>query len=147
MDIINLKNQLEIDFKEIISNKNECDKLLLQISDIIEKINIKYNTLLENINLNENLEIPIYLGIDSLNFQNKFYIIKLNNIKKLYNRILNRIYGDYFKIYKLIITHSALLSQLYIDNLDDLNYLPLSVLLNPQSLYEYAQATHNLDRY
>ena len=35
-----------------------------------------------NIKENHNIEIPIYLGIDSLNFQNKLYTFKLFNIKK-----------------------------------------------------------------
>jgi hypothetical protein len=102
MEIINLKNAIELEFENIISNKIKCDDYVSQIEEIIKKINIKYNSLLTNICDNKNIEIPIYLGIDSLNFQNKLYVFKLENIKKLYNRIFNRIYADYYKIYKLI---------------------------------------------
>ena len=102
MEIINLKNTIELEFENIISNKIKCDEYVSQIEEIIKKINIKYNLLMTNISDNKNIEIPIYLGIDSLNFQNKLYIFKLENIKKLYNRIFNRIYADYYKIYKLI---------------------------------------------
>ena len=102
MEIINLKNQIEIDFEQIINNKSRADDLINQIEEIIEKINIKYNSLITNIKENHNIEIPIYLGIDSLQFQNKLYSFKFNNLKQLYNRIFNRIYADYYKIHKLI---------------------------------------------
>lgn len=102
MEIINLKNAIEIDFEQIINNKAKCDEYMNQIQEIIEKINIKYNCLMNNIRENHNIEIPIYLGIDSLNFQNKLYTFKLYNIKKNYDRIFNRIYADYYKIHKLI---------------------------------------------
>ena len=102
MEIINLKNAIELDFQKIISNKSKCDEYTTQIDELIEKINVKYNLLIANIKDNKNIEIPIYLGIDSLNFQNKLYLLKFENIKKFYNRIFNRIYGDYYKIHKLI---------------------------------------------
>ena len=102
MEIINLKNTIELDFQNIISNKVKCDDYVNQISELIEKINIKYNALIRNIKDNKNVEIPIYLGIDSLNFQNKLYILKFENIKKFYMRVFNRIYGDYYKMHKLI---------------------------------------------
>ena len=102
MEIINLKNAIELDFQNIISNKAKCDDYISQISELIEKINIKYNILITNIKDNKNIEIPIYLGIDSLNFQNNLYIIKFENIKKFYTRVFNRIYGDYYKMHKLI---------------------------------------------
>jgi hypothetical protein len=102
MEIINLKNAIDLDFQKIISNKSKCDEYISQIQELIEKINTKYNLLISNIKDNNNIEIPIYLGIDSLNFQNKLYLLKFENIKKFYNRVFNRIYGDYYKIHKLI---------------------------------------------
>ena len=102
MDIINLKNKIELDFEKIISNKLKCDDYLKEIEEIIEKINIKYNSLIDNIKGNKNIEIPIYLGIDSLNFQNKLFTIKYLNLKNIFKKLFNRIYGDYYKIYKLI---------------------------------------------
>jgi len=102
MEIINLKNAIEMDFEKIINNKSKCDEYINQIEEIIEKINLKYNSLMNNIQENQNIEIPIYLGIDSLQFQNKLYLLKLNNIKNIYNRTFNRIYADYYKIHKLI---------------------------------------------
>ena len=102
MEIINLKNKIELDFEKIISNKLKCDDYLKEIEEIIEKINIKYNSLINYINGNKNIEIPIYLGIDSLNLQNKLFTIKYFNLKNIYKKLFNRIYGDYYKIYKHI---------------------------------------------
>lgn len=118
MEIINLKNNIEIEFKKIINNKYKCDEYMNLIQEIIEKINIKYNLLMNNIKENHNIEIPIYLGIDSLNFQNKLYQFKYNNIKKNYDRIFNRIYADYYKIHKLIkkyITSNTIISSIDIN--------------------------------
>lgn len=102
MEIINLKNNVELDFEEIIRNKIKCDDYLKDIEEIIKKINIEYTCLIDNINKNKNIEIPIYLGIDSLNFQNKLFSIKYENLNNIYKKLFNRIYGDYYKIYKLI---------------------------------------------
>ena len=102
MEIINLKNNIDIDFETILKNKSKCDEYISQIEEIMDKIDIKYKTLISNINENVNLEIPIYLGIDSMNFQNKIYIYKFSIIKQLYNKVFNRIYGDYYKMHKLI---------------------------------------------
>lgn len=102
MEIINLKNNIDIDFETILKNKSKCDEYISQIEEIMDKIDIKYKTLITNINDNKNIEIPIYLGIDSMNFQNKIYIYKFGIIKQLYNKVFNRIYGDYYKMHKLI---------------------------------------------
>ena len=102
MEIINLKNNIELDFKKIINNKLTCDDYLNEIEEIIEKINIKYTNLIDYVKGNKNIEIPIYLGIDSLNFQRKLYSIKYGNLKNIYKILFNRIYGDYYKIHKLI---------------------------------------------
>jgi hypothetical protein len=102
MEIINLKNAVEYNFFEIIRNKSHCDNYITEIEDFNEKMSIKYAALLSNITDNINLEIPIYLGIDSLHFQNKLFLLKLNNLKVLYIKIFNRIYADYYKTHKLI---------------------------------------------
>lgn len=102
MEIINLKNAVELNFEKIIRNKSRCDNALGEIEDLNEKINNKYNFLQSIILDNINTEIPIYLGIDSLNFQNKLLSLKIINLKTIYNRTFVRIYADYYKVHKLI---------------------------------------------
>lgn len=102
MEIINLKNTVELNFEKIIRNKSICDDALAEIEDLNEKINNKYNFLQSTLLDNVNTEIPIYLGIDSLNFQNKLLTLKIFNLKTIYNRTFVRIYADYYKVHKLI---------------------------------------------
>jgi hypothetical protein len=96
MEIINLKSHAEINFEEIINKKVDCDNEIKIINTILNKITIKYQELFKTMNMN------VYLGIDSLNFQNKQYTIQYDYLKRKYNIIINRIYGDYYKIYKHI---------------------------------------------
>lgn len=98
----NLKSDIEINFEKIIILKTGCDDNLKIIEEMINRINIKHSFLINNINKNENTEIPFYLGIDSLNFQKKLYVFKLDNLIKNYNKVFNCIYRDYYKIHKII---------------------------------------------
>ena len=93
---------VDVEFKNIISNKLKCDDCLNEIEEIIENIGLKYTSLINHIQTNKNIEIPIYLGIDSLNFQNKQLIFKYTNLRGIYKKLLNRVYADYYKIHKLI---------------------------------------------
>lgn len=102
MEIINLKNSVELEFEAIIKKRNECQESLKDINELLEKINTKYNTLQNDIINNLNKEVEIYLGIDSLNFQYKILLNKYNNQNSLFNKITTRMYGDYYKVYKLI---------------------------------------------
>ena len=102
MEIINLKNSVELEFEEIIKKRNLCEESLKDINELLEKINTKYNTLQNDIINNLNKEVEIYLGIDSLNFQYKILFNKYNNQNSLFNKITTRMYGDYYKVYKLI---------------------------------------------
>lgn len=102
MEIINLKNSVEFEFEEIIKKRNLCEESLKDINELLEKINTKYNTLQNDIINNLNKEVEIYLGIDSLNFQYKILLNKYNSQNSLFNKITTRMYGDYYKVYKLI---------------------------------------------
>ena len=60
--------------------------------DDLKKIFLKLNS-----ELNQESS---YLGIDSLNFQIKLIEIKIENSKKIYILIKNRLYKEYYKINK-----------------------------------------------
>ena len=111
MEIINLINSVEIKFSKVTENKALCNTELLELKKISEKNKAIYIDLFKYINKNES-----FLGIDSLNFQNKFLDFQIENNSKLYNIVINRIYGNYYKIHKNVIiffkslTHSSLYS-------------------------------------
>ena len=97
MDILNLKNNINIHFNNIIQNKHTCDNKLETAIIMVNNIKEQYFKLLKQISHGS-----FYLGIDSFNFQNKLLEKHLDFLKKNYTIILNRIYGDYYKIYKSI---------------------------------------------
>ena len=97
MDILNLKNSIDIKFQDIIESKQRCDIIINDANAIIKTIKEQYAELLKNI-----CTVSSYLGIDSFNFQNKLLDMQLDYFKKLYNIIINRLYCDYYKIYKSI---------------------------------------------
>ena len=97
MDIINYKNGIDFSFQDIIINKQICDNLIKSTINIIKKLKEKYIELLKNIN-----NTSSYLGIDSFNFQNILLDMQLEHFKLMFNIIINRLYCDYYKIYKSI---------------------------------------------
>ena len=97
MEILNFKNATDINFQDIIVNKQTCDMIIGDANAIIKTIKDQYAELLKNI-----CNVSSYLGIDSFNFQNKLLDIHLDYLKKIYNIIINRLYCDYYKIYKSI---------------------------------------------
>ena len=97
MEILNFKNAVDINFQNIVDNKLICDNELINANNIMKNIKETYSDLLNNIS-----NSSAYLGIDSFNFQNKQFDSQLNYLKKNFTSITNRIYGDYYKIYKQI---------------------------------------------
>ena len=86
-----------LNFSKIIELKKRIDanllKLHLTMNDL-KKIFTKLNTSINN--------DTSYLGIDSFNFQIKLIEIKITNSEKIYLLITNRLYKDYYKLYKNI---------------------------------------------
>ena len=93
MEILNLKNITDINFKNIIESKHACDIIINDANNIIKAIKDQYIELLKNIS-----NVSSYLGIDSFNFQNKLLDMQLDHLKKLYNIIIITKYflGHYF---------------------------------------------------
>lgn len=97
MEIINLKNKVKINFETMIKNKYNCDDKLMLLNSTLKQLLSIYSDLKVNITKKDT-----QFNIDSLNFQNKLLNIQKTNCEDQYNIILNRIYGDNYKIYKLI---------------------------------------------
>ena len=111
MDIINFKHDVEKKFTEITDNKQLCDHEFDKFTEIISKISSKYSDLFDNTNNS-------IIGIDSCNFQNKLFELYFQHLKKNYNMIQNRIYGDYYKIYRQI--------KKYIESIESITIIDIS---------------------
>ena len=84
-------------YNELIEYKINCDKIIKLINSKLEYLNLTYNSLINEINKDN-----LYLGIDSLNFQNKLIVSEFKFYENYFKNIINRIYGDYYKIFKNI---------------------------------------------
>jgi len=92
MNILELKNN----FNDIKNIRESSINLMKSLGDKIETLKIIYNELIEN-NLDET-----DTGLDSFHFQTKLINLELENYQKTFKIIDNRIYGDYYKLFKKV---------------------------------------------
>jgi hypothetical protein len=86
------------EFNKMIHTMNSVKLIALQTGKSIKQMNILYKSLTEN--NDDELEL---FGLDFLNFQYEIFIKQYNNQTELLKYLNNKIYGDYYKLYKLII--------------------------------------------
>lgn len=90
--------ELKDEFNDI---KNLRESILILLDSLNSKIIIlknMYQTLLKN-------NVSHSFGLDSLHFQNKMISTEYEFIIKQFKIIDNRIYGDYYKLYQIIIKY------------------------------------------
>ena len=101
MDINKKYNENNIIFKKINEIMIEIQKIFFEINEKIKNIDKIYQNLI-NDNKDNKDKLSFY-GLDTLNFQSKLYKSQYENCNYIYKMLNNRIYGDYFKLYKIII--------------------------------------------
>lgn len=94
-----IKNIIE-NFNNNISKKREIDRFLILLQEKVDYLNSIYQKYLAS-NVKDKLH-----GLDSLHFQSKLVVQEMDNNKVLFNIIKNRIYGDYYKLFKNILKYS-----------------------------------------
>ena len=102
-------NTTNLFFDKINIIMKNIQKIFFEINDKIKKIKKIYNSL-----MNENNDKLSLYGLDTLNFQSKLFKLQFENCDHMYKVLCNRIYGDYFKLYKIIIntcSNSSLVDQ------------------------------------
>lgn len=82
-------------YEEIQDQRIEIQKKLMQLKDI-------YNDLVKN-----NSKKIFLFCLDAFYFQYKVLNIELDNLNRFLSLINNRMYGDYYKLYNIMITKSA----------------------------------------
>jgi len=88
--------------------KNTFNNLLVVCKDIYNKkdnLNAKLSTLKNNYNelISTNNKKIFLFCLDSFYYQYKLYSIEMENISKFITLLNNRMYGDYYKLYNIII--------------------------------------------
>ena len=90
---------LKDNFNEIKTQRRNILELIKNLEDKINKLKSIYKDLLNN---NKDLNNST---LDTLYFQTKLITVELENTQYIFKLIDNRIYGDYYKLYKTIVKY------------------------------------------
>ena len=101
MDINKKYNDNNIFFKQINEVMIEIQKVFFEINEQMNNVYKIYLSLM-NDNKDNKDKLSLY-GLDTLNFQSNLFKTQYENCDYMYKMLNNRIYGDYFKLYKIII--------------------------------------------
>ena len=94
---VTLKNS----FETLKDYKNDIQNVLLYINNKLILLVDMYNNYLKEITDKINYKI----SLDTFNFQTKLIKIEHDNYNKMFNIFLNRIYGDYYKLYRKLVDY------------------------------------------
>ena len=90
-------NVLKNNFSIIVTMRTEIQSTFNNLEVKISKLKEIYSNLLKN-----NNQSSYTFGLDSLSFQRKLIDVELNHMKQFYLLLNNRIYCEYYKLYKII---------------------------------------------
>jgi len=93
-------NDLKIDFTKVVDLKNENVKMFETLDIKIKSIKSIYSEFIKN-----NKQHLFIFGLDSFHFQGKLIDIEYDDMKRMYYAITNRIYCEYFKLYKIVVDY------------------------------------------
>lgn len=94
-------NDLKNDFNDLYEASNDVEVMFETLDAKIKKLNTLYNDLLKT---NSDKKILVF-GLDSFNFQTLAIHEETKHLKRFRNLLYNRIYADYFKLNKLILSY------------------------------------------
>lgn len=93
-------SKLKNNFANIMNIRNNTKNIFDILELRIEKLKNIYEELIQN-----NKSQLVIFGLDSFHFQSKLIDIEHDDMKRLFLAINNRMYCEYFKLYKLIVDY------------------------------------------
>jgi hypothetical protein len=94
--------KLQTEFSEIINLYEEIQNQRIEIQEKLGQVKEIYNELIKN----NNKKIFLFC-LDAFYFQYKVLNIEMDNLNRFTVLINNRMYGDYYKLYTIMITKAA----------------------------------------
>jgi hypothetical protein len=127
-------NQLKEDFTNISKLKDENIVTLGILSHKINKLKELYAEFIKN-----NRQNMFIFGLDSFHFQGKLIDIEYDDMNRLFLAITNRMYCEYFKLYKIIIEYISknITDQKLLDLIKINNNYPIYKDLEPFKVYDF----------
>jgi len=92
--------KLKSDFNNVITIRNTVKNVFDILQKRIDKLKLIYREIIK-----DNKTEMFIFGLDSLYFQSKLIDIEYDDMKRLFLAINNRMYCEYFKLYKLIVEY------------------------------------------
>jgi hypothetical protein len=127
-------SDLKTEFIMIINNRDTITKIFDILEGRIKKLKIIYN---EFISKNEK-QIFIF-GLDSFRFQSKLMDIEFQDMKRMYLAISNRIYCDYYKLYRILCSYiNENIQEKTISEKLNIGTFPIYLDLEPFKEYDFA---------
>jgi hypothetical protein len=117
-------NNLKTDFTKVIDLKNENIQIFDTLEIRIKKLKEMYSTFIKN-----NKHNLFIFGLDSFHFQSKIIDIEYDDGKRLFSAITNRMYCEYFKLYKIIVEY-------ILENISDKKIIELTKINNNFPIYK-----------
>ena len=96
-----MESKFKNSFETIKDYKNDIDNVFRYIKNKTEILTCMYNDYLKEIKDTVNYR----LSLDSFNFQTKLINIEHDNYNKIFKFFINRMYGDYYKLYNKLIDY------------------------------------------
>ena len=93
-------NDLKIDFTKVVDLKNENVRMFETLDLKIKNLKNIYAEFIKN-----NKQHLFIFGLDSFHFQGKIIDIEYDDMKRLFYAITNRVYCEYFKLYKIVVDY------------------------------------------
>ena len=125
--------QIKVDFDTLTTLRSDILELFNENTSNISKINKIYIETVKTHHSKEHL-----FGLDSFLFQNKMFEMEHENMRKVFNYINNRMYCEYYKVYKYI--HDYVVNDIkyskIIEKLAHHNY-PVYKDLETTNLYDF----------
>jgi hypothetical protein len=132
----NTCNELKNTFMDLVEIRSSVLILLESLKNKITKLKNIYE---DFINQNDNTHNNTFIfGLDSLKFQSKLIDIEYDDMRRIFNAINNRMYCEYFKLYKIIseyINENIHNDKVEMVNMD--NKFPIYKDLEPFKQYDF----------
>jgi hypothetical protein len=135
--------QIKTTFIKIIEWKMENEKKISILDTKIVKLKGMYNEFIKN-----NKETLCVFGLDSLYFQGKIIDIEYDDVKRLFSAIINRMYCEFFKLYKIVVDYikTNIKDKKLLELVNIHNQFPVYKDLEPFKIYDFdvVQSIHDV---
>lgn len=133
-------NQLTVSFKIMTGLKEETGGMMVDLVKKITKLKEIYSEFVKN-----NKQSVFIFGLDSFHFQGKLIDIEYEDMHRLFLAITNRMYCEYFKLYRIIMEYisKTINDAKILDTLKINNNYPIYKDLEPFKVYPF-EIIHNI---